>query len=79
MEIHVNLVTAEFRNSAVTRLTWISITSTNYSTVDEAVTAECLQMLLKILNVREKRLGSVHTATAESYRIHYLLVLYHNL
>lgn len=33
-------------------------------------------MLLKILNVRESRLGSVHTATAESFHILGLLYRY---
>jgi hypothetical protein len=38
--------------------------------------AECLQMLQRILTVREQNLGQVHTATAESYHILGMLYRY---
>ena len=46
------------------------------TSTDEAVTAECAQMLLKIVTVREERLGKVHTSTAESHHILGLLYRY---
>lgn len=45
-------------------------------TADEASTAECLQVLMKILAVREEKLGAEHTATGESYHILGLLYRY---
>jgi hypothetical protein len=37
--------------------------------VDEALTAECLQIFTKISTVRESRLGNAHASTAESYQM----------
>jgi hypothetical protein len=44
--------------------------------VDEAATAECLQMLLKIKEVREGQLGDIHRSTGESYHVLGLLHRY---
>ena len=48
----------------------------SFQLIDEASTAECMQMLMKILNFREEKLGIDHLASAESYFVLGLLHRY---
>ncbi|PRP89213.1 hypothetical protein PROFUN_01933 [Planoprotostelium fungivorum] len=53
-----------------------TLEDTNVELIDEAVTAESLQMLQRILKIREEHLGVIHTATAECHHILGLLYRY---